>query len=250
MLALEGIHKSFYPKSIHEMRLFKDLNLRIETGEFVVVVGSNGSGKSTLLNLIDGHVAPDSGTLTFLQQDITHLAAHQRYQHMSRVFQDPSLGSAPSLTVVENMSLALNKGLPYNFSAGTSPQQKDRIVHDLALLNLGLEDKLNLQVELLSGGQRQALALLMAVCAQPKLLLLDEHTAALDPKSSDTVLQLTDRLVRDFKMTTLMITHQLKDALTYGDRCIMLHQGRVVVDVSGPAKKALRVDDLLALFHA
>lgn len=249
MLVLQNIQKSFHSNTLNELSLFSDFNLNINEGEFVVVVGSNGSGKSSLLNLIDGQLGVDGGSILFMNKDISHQPSFKRRQLISRVYQDPSLGTSPSLTIFENMSLALNKGQPYNLKRCAQNSQREVISKYVAMLNLGLEDKLDVSVSWLSGGQRQALSLLIAVCSQPKLLLLDEHTAALDPKTSQHIMQLTKKLVEDFNMTTVMITHQLKDALEYGDRCVMLHEGNIVLDVSDEHKKKLQPKDLLTLFH-
>jgi putative tryptophan/tyrosine transport system ATP-binding protein len=249
MLQLQNVQKAFHLNTQNELMLFSDLNLTIKQGEFIVILGSNGSGKSTLLNLIDGQLAVDGGRVIFRDDDITHTPSFQRKQNISRVFQDPALGSSPSLTILQNMSLALNKGKPFNLRQGVNREQREPIHRLVGSLGLNLEEKLDVPVSLLSGGQRQALGLLMAVCSKPKLLLLDEHTAALDPKSSQHIMRLTQQLIKDFAMTTLMITHQIKDALEYGDRCIMLHEGKVVLDVKDKEKQALQTQELLSLFH-
>jgi len=249
MLHLTNIQKSFHQNTPNEMNLFKQFNLKINEGEFVVIVGSNGSGKSTLLNLIDGNLPVDHGMISFMSQNITKILPHLRAKDISRVYQDPSKGTAPTLTIRENMSLALNKGKKFGLTSGVNKEEEEHIKQLLSLLELHLEDKLDIPVGLLSGGQRQALGVLMAVCSKPKLLLLDEHTAALDPKASEHMMQLTNKLVKEFSMTTIMITHQLKDALAYGDRCIMMHLGDVVLDVSGDKKKQLQAKDLVSLFH-
>jgi len=250
MLVLQNIQKSFHSNTSHELALFKDFSLTIDEGEFVVVLGSNGSGKSTLLNLIDGQYQLDEGRVFFLDEDITHTPSFQRRKNMSRVYQDPSLGTSPSLTILQNMSLALNKGQAFDFTQGVKTSQRSIIHHYVSMLNLGLEEKLDVRVSFLSGGQRQALSLLMAVCAQPKLLLLDEHTAALDPKTSQHIMELTRKLIYEFNMTAVMITHQLKDALAYGTRCIMLHEGSVVLDVKDDEKASLQPQKVLSLFHS
>ncbi len=250
MLHLQNIRKSFHSNTLNELSLFDNFNLNINEGEFVVVLGSNGSGKSSLLNLIDGQLGADGGKILFMNKDISHQPSFKRRQLMSRVYQDPSLGTSPSLTIFENMSLALNKGKPFNLTRCAQDSQREVIANYVALLNLGLEEKLDVTVSWLSGGQRQALSLLMAVCSQPKLLLLDEHTAALDPRTSQHMMKLTKKLIEDFKMTTVMITHQIKDALEYGDRCVMLHEGSIVLDVSNEQKQHLQPKDLLSLFHS
>lgn len=250
MLELQNIQKSFHSNTVNELNLFTNFNLSIKEGEFVVIVGSNGSGKSTLLNVIDGQLELDGGRVMFNNTDVSALPSFKRRQSMSRVFQDPSLGTSPSLTILENMSLALNKGKPFNLRKGVDPSMREAIASMVATLGLNLEEKLDVSVSLLSGGQRQALSLLMAVCAKPKLLLLDEHTAALDPKSSRHIMKLTQQLVSETNMTTIMITHQIKDALEFGDRCIMMHEGNIVLDVSDEAKKKLQPQDVLSLFHS
>lgn len=250
MLQLRNIQKSFNSNSNNEINLFDNFNLEIEEGEFVVILGSNGSGKSTLLNLIDGQMMVDTGQIVFFDQNMTSLPSFKRRQMMSRVFQNPALGTSPSLTILQNMSLALNKGKPFNLSHGVDVFLKEDIQKYVSILELGLEDKLHVKVSHLSGGQRQALSLLMAVCSKPKLLLLDEHTAALDPKTSQHIMKLTQQLIENFSMTTIMITHQIKDALDYGHRCIMLHEGNIILDVKGDEKKALQPQDLLTQFHS
>jgi putative ABC transport system ATP-binding protein len=249
MLSLNHIKKSFHQNTLNEIQLFDTLELNINNNDFVVVVGSNGSGKSTLLNLIDGSLDVDDGVISFLEEDITSTPAHHRSQFISRVHQDPSQGTAPSLTILENMSLALAKGKTFGFKPGVDLNNIEEIKQLLSLLELDLENKLDVKVGLLSGGQRQALSLLMAVCSKPKLLLLDEHTAALDPKASEHIMKLTNKLIKEFSMTTIMITHQLKDALDYGNRCIMFHLGDIVMDVSGEEKDKIQPLELVSLFH-
>lgn len=250
MLVLQDIQKTFHLNTPNEQPLFKSFNFNVQEGEFVVVLGSNGSGKSTLLNLIDGQLAVDHGKILFNDQELTHLPSFRRAQSISRVYQDPSLGTSPQLSIVQNMSLALNKGQPYNLKQGVDTTSRTHIASILSELKMGLEDKLDVKVAHLSGGQRQALSLLMAVISQPKLLLLDEHTAALDPKTSQHMMKLTQHLITRFKITTLMITHQIQDALAYGDRCVMLHEGHVVLDVCAEAKQCLQPNELLAHFHS
>lgn len=249
MLTLNNINKSFNKNSENEMALFKDFNFNVNQGEFIVIVGSNGSGKSTLLNLIDGSLRVDSGNINFNNQDITNLDDYLRRKDISRVYQDPQMGTSPSLTIRENMNLALNKGLKYNLSKGVNKDLDTKIKELLTLLNMNLENKLDSEVSLLSGGQRQALSLLMAISSKPKLLLLDEHTAALDPKASATIMELTNKLVNEFNITTVMITHQLKDAIDYGDRCVMFHLGDIVLDISGNKKKEIDPSKLVETFY-
>ncbi|MBS3988269.1 MAG: ATP-binding cassette domain-containing protein [Erysipelothrix sp.] len=250
MLVLQNIQKTFHLNTPNEQPLFSSFNFSVQEGEFVVVLGSNGSGKSTLLNLIDGQLSVDQGRIVFNDQEITHLPSFIRRQSISRVYQDPSLGTSPQLSIVQNMSLALNKGKPFNLKQGVDHITRERIISTLRELNMGLEDKLDVKVAHLSGGQRQALSLLMAVVSRPKLLLLDEHTAALDPKTSQHMMKLTQDLIQRYKITTLMITHQIQDAIHYGDRCVMLHEGHVVLDVSSQAKQHLQPHDLLDHFHS
>jgi putative tryptophan/tyrosine transport system ATP-binding protein len=249
MLTMQNIQKSFNLNTPNESKLFNNFQLEIAQREFVIIVGSNGSGKSTLLNLIDGNLLVDKGNIFFNKQDIGHLSSYLRCKYISRVYQDPTMGTSPSLTIYENMSLALQKGNKYNLSKALSNSNKQEITRLLSLLELGLETKLDIKVDLLSGGQRQALSLLMAICSRPELLLLDEHTAALDPKAKNHIMRLTDKLVSEFEITTIMITHELKDALSYGDRCIMLHLGKKVLDIKGEEKQNMKPIQLMSLFH-
>ncbi len=249
MLTLRNIQKSFHLNTPNESNLFSDFHLHVPQHEFVVIVGSNGSGKSTLLNLIDGNLMVDKGEIFFNEQAIHQQDGYLRCKDISRVYQDPTMGTSPTLTIYENMSLALNKGKKFSLKKAVSNENKQEIKKLLSLLELDLENKLDIKVELLSGGQRQALSLLMAICARPKLLLLDEHTAALDPKASEHIMKLTNKLVSEFEITTIMITHQLKDALSYGDRCIMLHLGKKVLDIKGEEKQNMQPIQLMSLFH-
>lgn len=249
MIKLSHIQKTFNPDTINQIELYSDLNLHIKEGEFITVIGSNGSGKSTLFNLICGNVIQDSGIISLNETDISQQQEHLRNKQFSRVYQDPSKGVAPSLTILENLSMAHNKGKPYNLTKAVDKKDVSYFKELLQTLDLGLEDKLNVAVSTLSGGQRQALTLLMATMNNPKLLLLDEHTAALDPKTSELIIQLTDKIVHQKKITTLMITHNLKHALTYGDRLIMLHKGIIVLDISGEEKSKLTVQELIEQFN-
>ncbi|HHU05055.1 MAG TPA: ATP-binding cassette domain-containing protein [Clostridiales bacterium] len=248
-VGLRHIKKTFNPGSVNEVVLFTDFNLEIPKNQFVAVVGSNGSGKTTMLNLLCGSVPADSGEITIGGRDIMRLKEHQRSKFIGRVFQDPSKGTCPELTILENMALADNKGLSYGLSRGVNKKRVDYYRSRLELLRLGLEDKIHLPVASLSGGQRQALALLICTMTPLDLLILDEHTAALDPRSSETVMELTDRLVKEKNLTTLMVTHNLKYAIGYGDRLIMLHRGGIVLDVSGENKSALHTKDLTDKFN-
>lgn len=248
MIKLEDVSKKFNKNQASETVLYEGLNLKIDEGEFVTVIGSNGSGKSTLLNILCGQVSVDGGTIFINNKMINKEKSHNRFKHISRVYQDPKMGTAPSLTVVENLSLAWNKGNLFNFKTG---KQKDKINYfkeQLRTLGMGLEKKLEVQVGQLSGGQRQALSLFMATMNNPQVLLLDEHTAALDPKSSDTIMTLTNKIVKEHKMTTVMVTHNLQHALDYGDRLIMFHKGKVIFDVKGDDKKNLSIPNLITLF--
>ena len=249
MLRLSNIEKRFYIGTPHENQLYQDLNIHIQDGEFITVIGSNGSGKSTFFNIIAGTLQPDQGSILFKGQDIAHLPEHLRSRHIARVYQDPLKGTAPSLTILENLSMAYNKGKKFNLSRGVDQSLLEHFKHELKSLNLGLEDKLNNRVGTLSGGQRQALSLLMATMVQPELLLLDEHTAALDPKTSELIIDLTKRLVSEKEITTVMVTHNLKQALDVGNRLIMFHKGQIVLDLRGEEKRKLSVMDLIAKFN-
>lgn len=248
MLTLSNIDKSFNIGTSSETTLFKDLNLTIKQGEFITVIGSNGAGKSTLLNVIGGSISPEAGTISLDDKGITRLKEYERSRFIGRVFQDPSKGTSPSMSVIENLSLAMNKGRRFGLSWGMSKSNIGCIKDNLAKLEMGLEDKLTTKVGLLSGGQRQALSLLMATMVEPKLLLLDEHTAALDPNISAIIMELTRQMLDEKKITTLMITHNLNHAVAYGTRLLMLHQGRIIIDIDGEEKKNLTVNKLMAYF--
>lgn len=249
LVRMEHIYKTFHPHSVNEVVLFQDFNLSIEAGQFVSVVGSNGSGKTTILNLLCGSFPVDSGTITVDGRDITRLKEYQHSKFIGRVFQDPGKGTCPELTILENMALADNKGGAYNLRRGVNRKRIDEYRTQLELLKLGLEDKLNLSVGSLSGGQRQALALLICTMTPIDLLILDEHTAALDPKSSENVMQMTERIVQEKKLTTLMVTHNLKFAINYGDRLIMMHRGSIVLDAASEQKSVLSTRDLTEKFN-
>ncbi|MCF2613287.1 ABC transporter ATP-binding protein [Fusobacterium perfoetens] len=249
MLSLRSIEKTFLTELGTEKRVFKGLNLDINNGEFITVIGSNGAGKSTLLNLIMGSITPDSGTVSLDEKDITRDELYKKNSYISKVYQDPSMGTAPSMTVFENLSMADNKGKKFNFSFGLNQKRKNYYESLLSELGLGIEKQMDTEVRMLSGGQRQCLALLMVTLNKPKLLLLDEHTAALDPKTSKIILDKTDEIVRKNNITTLMITHNLEDAITYGDRIIMLHEGEIILNVSGEEKKKLTPKKLLEKFQ-
>ena len=248
MLKIKNLHKTFNPGTINEKKALDGLDLHIKDGDFVTVIGGNGAGKSTLLNAICGVWKPDHGTIEIDGVDVTKLPEHKRAQFIGRVFQDPMKGTAPDMEIAENLAIAARRGTKRRLVRGVKKAEREEYKKLLATLELGLEDRISAKVGLLSGGQRQAVTLLMASLKRPKLLLLDEHTAALDPKTAAKVLEITDRIVEENKLTTLMITHNMKDAIAHGNRLIMMHEGHVVVDVEGEEKKKLTVEDLLHLF--
>ena len=248
MLQILSLRKTFYPGTVNERLAMDDLNLSVQDGEFVTIIGSNGAGKSTLFNLIAGSILPDKGKIVLDGKDITFWPEHRRAKQIGRIFQDPMRGTAPSMTIEENLALAARRGSRRTFKWGISHAEREQYRALLAPLGLGLEDRLTTKVGLLSGGQRQALTLLMASLKKPKLLLLDEHTAALDPKTAAKVLELSDRIVAENGLTTMMVTHNMKDAIAHGNRLIMMDAGRVVLDIAGREKQRLTVPDLLALF--
>ena len=248
MLELKDICKTFNPNTINAKVALNHLNLTLNDGDFVTVIGGNGAGKSTMLNAIAGVFQVDSGTITIDGQDVTKLPEHKRAQYIGRVFQDPMLGTAPTMQIEENLALAARRGKSRGLRWGITKTEREDYIQRLKILDLGLEERLTSKVGLLSGGQRQALTLLMATLIKPQLLLLDEHTAALDPKTAAKVLDATDRLVAKDHLTTLMITHNMKDAISHGNRLIMMYEGRIVIDVSGEEKKKLTVPQLLELF--
>ena len=250
MLELKNICKTFNPGTINAKTALNDLSLTLADGDFVTVIGGNGAGKSTMLNAIAGVFPVDSGSILIDGQDVTKLPEHKRAALLGRVFQDPMMGTAPTMMIEENLALAARRGQRRGLKWGITPLVRADYKELLRTLDLGLEDRLTSKVGLLSGGQRQALTLLMASLKQPKLLLLDEHTAALDPKTAAKVLALSDQIVQENRLTTLMITHNMKDAIAHGNRLIMMDAGRVVVDISGEEKKKLTVPDLLALFSS
>ncbi|MDO4680222.1 MAG: ABC transporter ATP-binding protein [Aerococcus sp.] len=247
-LQLTHIDKVFNPGTTNENHVTRDLSLTLETGDFVSVIGSNGAGKSTLMNLIAGTIFPTSGTITLNEADITTMPAVKRAQQISRVFQDPKAGSASNLSIEENLAVAWRRGHSSSWRWGLNHQLREHFKETLQTLELGLEDRLHTPAGNLSGGQRQALTLLMATLQSPEVLLLDEHTAALDPAMSERVMTLTDTLVDTHQITTLMITHNMQDAIRYGNRLIMLHQGRIVLDLSHEEKKHLTVERLTQRF--
>ena len=249
MLELKNICKTFSAGTVDEKVLFDNFCIKINQGDFVAVVGSNGSGKTTMLNITSGDINPDSGSVLLGGEDITSLKNYRRASRIARVFQNPSMGTCPAMTIFENMSIADNKGKPFGLRPGLNKQRKEFYQTRLESLGMGLENRLGTKAGTLSGGQRQALSLIMATISSPDLLLLDEHTAALDPKSSDIVMELTKRIVDDKKITTLMVTHNLRHAVEYGSRSVMMHEGKVVMDVSGAERENLRIDDYLKIFN-
>ena len=249
MLKLQNIAKTFNPGTITEKYALRGVTLHLSPGDFVTVIGGNGAGKSTLMNSIAGTFRVDAGSIVIAGTDITKWPEHKRAKYIGRVFQDPMMGTAAGMMIEENLAIAARRGNAPRLRWSFSKAQRKRFRELLAGLDLGLEDRLESKVGLLSGGQRQALTLLMATMAEPKLLLLDEHTAALDPKTAEKVLDITKSIVEKRKLTTLMITHNMKDALRLGNRLIMMHEGNILVDVKGEEKSRLTVRDLLALFE-
>jgi putative ABC transport system ATP-binding protein len=250
MLELRDISKVYSPGSVNEHVLFRHFNLTVEDGQFISVVGSNGSGKTSMLNLICGSIPADEGKIIINGKDITRVREHKRYRTIGRVYQNPAMGTCGNMTLLENMAMADNKNRPYNITPGINRRRVEEYRAMLHELGLGLEDKLGVPVSSLSGDQRQALSLLMSTLTPIDLLLLDEHTAALDPKTAERVMELTDRIVRQKQITTLMVTHNLRYAVEYGDRICMFHAGQIVLDRSGQEKAETRIEDLLALFNS
>ncbi len=249
MLELVNINKYYNPGSVNEMCLFQDFNLKVEDGEFVSVVGSNGSGKTSLLNIICGSIGVDSGSILVNGTDITGKKDYLRQRRIGRVYQDPAKGTCPSMTILENMSIADNKGKRYGLGKGVNKAKIEEYKESLRQLNLGLEDKIHTKVGSLSGGQRQALALLMSTMTPIEFLILDEHTAALDPKTAETIMQLTDKIVKEKKVTTIMVTHNLRYAVEYGNRLIMMHEGEAILDKSGEEKKQVQTEEIMSIFN-
>ena len=248
MLTVSHVSKTFNPGTITERKALKDISLTLNDGDFVTVIGGNGAGKSTLLNLIAGVYECDSGSIVLDGVDITEHKEHLRAKYLGRVFQDPMMGTAASMEIQENLAMAYRRGKSRGLKWGITQKERDSFREQLAMLELGLEDRMSAKVGLLSGGQRQALTLLMATLQKPKLLLLDEHTAALDPKTAHKVLELTEHFIQRDNLTAFMVTHNMKHAIHYGNRLIMMLDGKIVYDVSGEEKKNLKVQDLLDKF--
>ncbi len=249
MLEVKNVYKTFNPGTVNARTALNNMNITLKDGDFVTVIGGNGAGKSTLLNAVAGTYPVDSGTITLNGRNLTHLAEHKRAKYLGRVFQDPMMGTAPTMQIDENLALAARRGGSRTLRWGITADEREQYHELLKILDLGLENRLSAKVGLLSGGQRQALTLLMATLKKPDLLLLDEHTAALDPKTAAKVLEISQRIVEQNHLTTLMITHNMRDALAVGNRLVMVEDGHVVMDVSGEEKQHLSVRDLIERFE-
>lgn len=249
MLKIDNIRKVFNPGTINEKVALDGVNLTLEEGEFVTVIGGNGAGKSTTLNAVAGVWPVDSGKIFIGGDDVTKLSEHRRAKYLGRVFQDPMTGTATTMSIEENMAIAARRGRSRGLSWGITKAEREKYREMLATLNLGLEDRLTSKVGLLSGGQRQAITLLMASIQKPKLLLLDEHTAALDPKTAAKVLEISDKIISENHLTAMMVTHNMRDAIAHGNRLIMMHEGKVILNIAGEEKKKLTVQDLLSQFE-
>lgn len=248
MLELHKIHKSFNVGTVNEKHVLKGIDIKLAPGDFVTIIGGNGAGKSTMLNAVAGAWRVDSGTITVDGVDVTGMSEHKRAKYLGRVFQDPRMGTATNMQIDENLALAARRGCARTLKWGITAKERAGYREQLKMLDLGLEDRMTTKVGLLSGGQRQALTLLMATLQRPKLLLLDEHTAALDPKTAAKVLALTDQLISENNLTALMVTHNMRDAIAHGNRLIMMHDGNIILDISGEEKKNLTVEALLEKF--
>lgn len=249
MLQLTNINKYYNPGTVNEMCLFHNFNLTVRDKEFVSVVGSNGSGKTSMLNIICGSIPINSGRIHINQSDITSMPEFKRQRKIGRVYQNPAMGTCPHMTILENMSLADNKGKPFNLSMGTNKKRLNEYRESLRTLNLSLEDKMDIPVGSLSGGQRQAMALLMSTMTPIEFLILDEHTAALDPKTAERIMELTDQIVKEKQVTTIMVTHNLRYAVEYGNRLLMMHRGETIIDKSGGEKEELQIQNILDKFN-
>lgn len=249
MLKIKNVSKTFNPGTVNEKKALNNINLEVHDGDFITIIGGNGAGKSTLMNMIAGVYPIDCGYIYLADKNISLLKEHQRAQMIGRVFQDPMLGTASDMAIQENLAMANRRGMKRGLRWGITKEEKEFFYKTLQRLGLGLEDRMTVKVGLLSGGQRQALTLLMATLKKPKLLLLDEHTAALDPRTAHKVLKITEEIVDEQKLTALMVTHNMQDAINIGNRLIMMHEGRVIYDVKGEEKKQLKVEDLLKKFE-
>lgn len=249
MIELRGVSKTYNPGTVTELCLFEDFNLTVKDGEFVSVVGSNGSGKTSMLNIICGSIPVSAGDVLIDGKSINSLHEYERYRHIGRVYQNPAAGTCPSMSILENMSLADNKGKRYGLSFGVNNARKEYYREQLSALGLGLEDKLNVKLGSLSGGQRQAVSLLMATMTPIEFLILDEHTAALDPRTAEIIMELTDKIIKEKHLTAIMVTHNLRYAVEYGTRLLMMDRGHIILDKSGEEKQNSTVDDLLDIFN-
>ena len=249
MIELRGVSKTYNPGTVTELCLFEDFNLTVKDGEFVSVVGSNGSGKTSMLNIICGSIPVSAGDVLIDGKSINSLHEYERYRHIGRVYQNPAAGTCPSMSILENMSLADNKGKRYGLSFGVNNARKEYYREQLSTLGLGLEDKLNVKMGSLSGGQRQAVSLLMATMTPIEFLILDEHTAALDPHTAEIIMELTDKVIREKHLTAIMVTHNLRYAVEYGTLLLMMDRGHIILDRSGKEKQDATVDDLLEIFN-
>lgn len=248
MLKVDSVSKTFFPHTVNERRALVDVDLQLQEGDFVTVIGSNGAGKSTVLNMVAGKLQPDVGSVTIAGKNVTKLADYKRAKYIGRVFQDPMAGTAPTMSIEENMALAYARGRFRGLGLGVGSKRRELFVEELKSLELGLENRLKTKVGLLSGGQRQALSLLMATFSKPKILLLDEHTAALDPQRAALVSRLTKEIVERHQLTTLMVTHNMEQALQLGTRLIMMHDGQIILDLNQEEKSRMTVQDLLDEF--
>lgn len=250
MLKVDRIYKVFNPGTVNQKIALRDVSIQMEEGDFVTLIGGNGAGKSTLLNCVAGVYGADKGTINIAGTDVTKLPEHKRATMLGRVFQNPMMGTASDMILEENLALALRRGQPRGLKWGITNKERETYRQILSHLDLGLEDRLHTKVGLLSGGQRQAITLLMATIKKPKLLLLDEHTAALDPKTAERVLSMTDQLINENNLTVMMVTHNMRDAIKFGNRLLMMHDGRIILDIKGDEKKKLTVESLLKRFGA